>query len=152
MLLNFRLVVSDQWSVVSGRWSVTQNSKMPLQSYRDLQVWQKAMDLVVECYRAAEHFPKAEAYGLVAQLQRAAVSVPANIAEGQGRNHTREFINHLSIAYGSLMEVETHLQIAARLNYINESLLQRLLMQTNEIGRMLNGLMQSLNRKLTTDH
>jgi four helix bundle protein len=125
---------------------------MALQSYHELQVWQKAMDLVVECYRAAEHFPKSEAYGLVTQLQRAAVSIPANIAEGQGRNHTKEFINHLSIAYGSLMEVETHLQIGARLKYIDEPLLHNLLVGTNEIGRMLNGLMQSLNRKLTTDH
>lgn len=91
-------------------------------------------------------------YGLAAQLHRAAVSVPANIAEGQGRNHTREFINHLSIAYGSLMEVETHLQIAARLQYLEQSELDKLLLQTNELGRMLNGLMQSLNRKLTTDH
>jgi four helix bundle protein len=107
------------------------------------------MDLVVDCYRLAETFPKTETYGLVIQLQRAAVSVPANIAEGQGRNHTREFINHLSIAYGSLMEVETHLQIAARLNYIEDKSLERLLEKSSEIGRMLNGLMQSLYRKLT---
>lgn len=125
---------------------------MALQSYRELLVWQKAMDFVVECYRVSEKFPKSETYGLSIQLQRAAVSVPANIAEGQGRNHTREFINHLSIAYGSLMEVETHLQIAARLRYIDESGLARLLLLSNEIGRMLNGLMQSLQRKLTTDH
>jgi len=121
-----------------------------VQSYRDLQVWQKAMDLVVECYRVAEQFPKTETYGLAIQLQRAAVSVPANIAEGQGRNHTKEFINHLSMAYGSLMEVETHLQIAARLRYIEESVLQDLLVRSNEIGRMLNGLMLSLNKRLTT--
>src|SRR5437763_17094322 len=102
---------------------------MVIRSYRELEVWQKAMDLVVLCYQVAEKFPKGEMYGLLVQLQRAVVSVPANIAEGQGRNHTREFINHLSIAYGSPMEVET-----------------------NEIGRMLNGLKQSLNRKLNTDH
>ncbi len=125
---------------------------MIIRSYRELEVRQKAMDLVVLCYQAAEKFPKGEMYGLVAQLQRAAVSVPANIAEGQGRNHTREFINHLSIAYGSLMEVETHLQIAARLAYIAQSELDSLVVKTNEIGRMLNGLMQSLNRRLTTDH
>src|ERR1700694_1493639 len=125
---------------------------MSVRSYRDLDVWQKAMDLVVSCYGAAERFPKSETYGLAIQLQRAAVSVPANIAEGQGRNHTKEFINHLSIAYGSLMEVETHLQIAARLRYVEDSSLRDLLLQSNEIGRMLNGLMQSLNRRLTTDH
>ena len=110
------------------------------------------MDLVVACYQVAERFPKTEVYGLAAQLQRAAVSIPANIAEGQGRNHTREFMNHLSIAYGSLMEVETHLQIATRLGYINETALGQLLSRTNEIGRMLNGLMQALNRRLTADH
>ena len=91
-------------------------------------------------------------YALTTQLQRAAVSVPANIAEGQGRNHTREFINHLSIAYGSLMEVETHLQIALRLKYIEVSSVQELLSRSAEVGRMLNGLMQALARKLTTDH
>jgi four helix bundle protein len=125
---------------------------MLIRSYRDLDVWQKAMDLVVASYRAADHFPKTETYGLAIQLQRAAVSVPANIAEGQGRNHTKEFINHLSIAYGSLMEVETHLQIATRLNYLEEPLLHDLLVRSAEVGRMLNGLTQSLNRKLTTDH
>lgn len=125
---------------------------MALQSYRELLVWQKSMDFVVACYRVTESFPKSETYGLAIQIQRAAVSVPANIAEGQGRNHTREFINHLSIAYGSLMEVETHLQIATRLNYMDDTVLHRLLESSNEIGRMLNGLMQSLQRKLAADH
>jgi four helix bundle protein len=121
---------------------------MTIRSYRELEVWQKAMDLVVDCYCIAKQFPKVELYGLVSQLQRAAVSVPANIAEGQGRNHTREFLNHLSIAYGSLMEVETHLQIAARLCYVDNPTLESLLKKSAEIGRMLNGLNQSLNRKL----
>jgi four helix bundle protein len=119
-----------------------------IRSYRDLEVWQRAMDLVVDCYRAANQFPKTEVYGLVSQLQRAMVSVPANIAEGRGRSHTREFLNHLSIAYGSLMEVETHLQIAGRLRYIDDAALDALLKKSAEIGRMLNGLIQSLNRKL----
>jgi four helix bundle protein len=121
---------------------------MSIRSYRELEVWQKAMDLVVECYRICERFPKAELYGLCSQLQRAAVSVPANIAEGQGRSHTKEFLNHLSIAYGSLMEVETYLQIAARLNYLDTASLEQLLERSTQIGRMLNGLM----RKLSTDH
>ena len=109
------------------------------------------MDLVEACYKATESFPRSEMYALTTQLQRAAVSVPANIAEGQGRNHTREFINHLSIAYGSLMEVETHLQIALRLKYIEVSSVQELLSRSAEVGRTLNGLMQALARKLTTD-
>jgi four helix bundle protein len=111
-------------------------------------VWQKAMDIVVECYAITNRFPKAETYGLASQLQRAAVSVPANIAEGHGRSHIREYLNHISIAYGSLMEVETHLQIASRLRYIDEPSLERMLDKSGEVGRMLNGLTKSLNRKL----
>ena len=124
---------------------------MSIRSYRELEVWQKAMNLVVDCYRLASQFPKTEVYGLASQLQRAVVSVPANIAEGQGRSHTKEFLNHLSIAYGSLMEVETHLQIARRLHYLDDSTLDAMLEKTGELGRMLNGLIQSLTRKLT-DH
>jgi len=124
---------------------------MSIRSYRELEVWQKAMNLVVDCYRLASQFPKTEVYGLASQLQRAVVSVPANIAEGQGRSHTKEFLNHLSIGYGSLMEVETHLQIARRLHYLDDSTLDAMLEKTGELGRMLNGLIQSLTRKLT-DH
>ncbi|HEU4390865.1 MAG TPA: four helix bundle protein [Blastocatellia bacterium] len=118
---------------------------MSIRGYRDLEVWQKAMDLVLECYRIAERFPKTETYGLTAQLQRAAVSVPANIAEGHGRSHTKEYLNHLSIAYGSLMELETHLQIAGRLSFLDNSSLESLLGRSAEIGRMLNGLMRKLS-------
>ena len=109
------------------------------------------MNLVVDCYKLTSQFPKTEVYGLASQLQRAVVSVPANIAEGQGRSHTKEFLNHLSIAFGSLMEVETHLQIARRLHYLDDSTLDAMLEKTGELGRMLNGLIQSLTRKLT-DH
>ena len=107
------------------------------------------MNLVVDCYKLASQFPKTEVYGLASQLQRAVVSVPANIAEGQGRSHTKEFLNHLSIAYGSLMEVETHVQIASRLHHLDDSTLDAMLEKTGELGRMLNGLIQSLTRKLT---
>lgn len=121
---------------------------MQVKNYRDLEVWQKAMDLVVECYKVAERFPKTELYGLTSQLRRAAVSIPANIAEGHGRSHTKEFLNHLSIAYGSLMELETHVQIASRLHYVDDLSLDALMARTAEIARMLNGLIQALNRKL----
>jgi four helix bundle protein len=124
--------------------------EMGIRSYRDLDVWRKAMDLVVGCYKITNQFPRSEVYGLTSQVRRAAVSVPANIAEGNGRSHTKEYLHHLSVAYGSLMEVETHLQIAARLNYINEASLNALLDRSGEVGRMLNGLIQSLNRKLQT--
>ena len=117
-------------------------------SYQDLEVWQKAMDLVVVCYQMAKGFPKSEIYGLVSQLQRAAVSVPANIAEGRQRQYSKEFLHHLSIAYGSLAEVETHVQIAGRLSYIDESRIDNVLNKTAEFGRMLNGLRRSIRKKI----
>lgn len=122
---------------------------MSISSYRDLKVWQKAMDLVVECYRLTEGFPKSEVYGLSSQLQRAAISVPANIAEGHGRESIKEYIHHLSIANGSLMELETHLLIAGRLSYAEDRELAPLLAQASEVGKMLNGLVKSLRTKTT---
>lgn len=119
-------------------------------SYRDLHVWQKAMDFVVDCYGAAKQFPRIEEYGLASQLRRSAVSVPANIAEGQGRIHRKEFLHHLSIAYGSLMEAETHLQLAVRLEYLVQEDAEGMLGDSSEIGRMLNGLMKSLQGRKRT--
>ena len=119
-----------------------------IRSYRDLEVWQKSMDLVVVCYQITKEFPKNEVYGLMSQLQRAAVSIPANIAEGRHRQHRREFLQHLSIAYGSLAELETHIQIAERLDYITGKQIKKLLDQTAEIGRMLNGLRKSIEAKI----
>jgi four helix bundle protein len=122
---------------------------MPVRSYRELVVWQKAMDLVEGVYQVAGRFPKDEIYGLVSQLRRAVVSVPSNIAEGQGRNSTKEFLHHLSIAYGSLMETETQLQIAGRLGYLQDAEIERLLEQTAEVTRLINGLSRALlNRQL----
>ncbi len=119
-----------------------------IQSHRDLEVWRSSMDLVVKCYEITRLFPKSETYGLSSQLQRAAVSVPTNVAEGNGRNSTREYIHHLSIAYGSLMELETHLQIAHRLGYATDEAVNELLHESGRIGRMLNGLQSSLERRL----
>jgi four helix bundle protein len=121
--------------------------KSKIKSYQDLEVWQKAMDLVVMCYQMTTNFPKTEIYGLSSQLQRAAVSVPANIAEGRQRQHSKEFLQHLSIAYGSLAELETHIQIAGRLNYIYENQINKMLGITAEIGKMLNGLRKSIEKK-----
>lgn len=121
---------------------------MIIKSYRDLVVWQKSMDLVTEVYLLTKVFPKEEIYGLTSQVKRAVVSVPSNIAEGQGRDSTKEFIHHLSIAYGSLMEVETQLQIAGNLNFIAQPEVNATLMRTSEIGRMINGLSRSLQTKL----
>jgi len=88
--------------------------------YNELVVWQKAMDLVTEIYKFTATFPGEERFGLSSQARRAAVSIPSNIAEGHGRKSTGAYINHLSIAHGSLMELETQTQIADRLNFIAE--------------------------------
>lgn len=117
-------------------------------NYRGLKVWQKAMDMVIACYQITKVFPKNEIYGLTSQIQRAAVSVPANIAEGNGREHQREYLHHLSIAHGSLMELETHVLIAGRLEYVETSEVDAILAMTDEVGRMLSGLRKHLKSKL----
>ncbi|MFN0112198.1 MAG: four helix bundle protein [Blastocatellia bacterium] len=117
---------------------------MKIESYRDLFVWQKAMDLVVECYKFVSELPKNETYGLISQVQRAAVSIPANIAEGQGRDHLGDYLRHLSIANGSLKELETHLLLVGRLGYRPEKDAEPLLGQCAEVGKMLTGLSKSL--------
>jgi four helix bundle protein len=121
---------------------------MSLQHYRQLVVWQKAMELVKAIYEVTERFPKHEVYGLTSQIRRAAVSVPSNIAEGQGRDSTKEFLHHLSMAYGSLMEVETQLLIAESLTYIDQADSAKILERTAETGRLINGLVRSLRQKL----
>jgi four helix bundle protein len=115
-----------------------------VRSYRDLRVWAKAMELVVESYRLGRKLPKDEAYGITAQLQRAAVSVPANIAEGNGRNQLGDYLRHLSIAYGSLMELETHVMVARRLGYFSPSDEEGLLGRSREVGKMLRALIARL--------
>jgi four helix bundle protein len=137
-------VVSDQ--------NLKGGAAMILLHYRELIAWQKAMALVREVYQLSDLFPKDERFGLTSQIRRAAVSVPSNIAEGQGRDSTREFIHHLSIAYGSLMEVETQVLIGLDLGYVEKATVSRFLKESSETGRIINGLMRSLRRKLTTDH
>lgn len=117
---------------------------MAVKSYRDLIVWQKSMDLVFATYKATRGLPKTEFYGLSAQIQRAAVSIPANIAEGQGRRHLGDYLHHLSVATGSPKELETHFLIAERFNYFNSEEVAKILGLTAEIGRMLTALAQQL--------
>jgi four helix bundle protein len=99
---------------------------------------------VLECYRVTARFPKEEMYGLTSQVRRAAVSIPANIAEGRGRHHSGDFTHHLSIAHGSLAELETLFEISTRVGYLDSQLNEELLKHTAEIGRMLNGLRRSI--------
>jgi len=114
------------------------------QDYRDLIVWQKAMDLVEGVYQTTRNWPNEELYGLTAQVRRAAVSIPSNIAEGQGRTSRNEFAHHLSIAHGSLREVETQVLVAQRLHYAEEAIVEELLDLCSEVGRLLQGLLRSL--------
>lgn len=116
--------------------------------YKDLIVWQKAMDLTVEVYRLVKLLPREETYALSDQMRRAVVSIPSNIAEGHGRVSTREYINFLSIARGSQNELETQLQVCVRLKYFSESEATVALGLCDELNRMLNTLITSLRSRL----
>ena len=116
-------------------------------SYRDLVVWQRAMELVSAVYKLTRTFPSSERFGLTSQIQRAAVSIPSNIAEGQGRLATKEFRQFLGVARGSLKELETQLLISIDLTYAGAEGVADCLGLTDEIGRMLNALIKALDRK-----
>ena len=117
------------------------------QSYRELVVWQRSMDLVTATYRMTQGFPRDEIYGLTSQIRRSAVSVPSNIAEGQGRRTPAEFQQFLGQARGSLLELETQILIARNLNYLTEEQAGSLLSAAAEVGRTLNGLLSSIKRQ-----
>jgi four helix bundle protein len=119
---------------------------MALSRYQELIVWQRAMDLVTRVYEATEAFPHKELFGLTNQIRRAAVSVPSNIAEGQGRNTTREFLRYLSMARGSLQELETQVVIAFRLRYLEDPDQAEIIALVTETGRLLSGLSRSPSR------
>ena len=103
-------------------------------------------------YDLTDKFPREESFGLTLQIRKAVVSVPSNIAEGQGRRSTKEFLRHLSIAYGSLMETETQNLIAEMRKYISDKESRTVLEKCGEVGRVVNGLVASLEQKLATDH
>ena len=119
-----------------------------VQSYRDLKVWQQAIDLVTATYLLLKTFPKEEIYALASQIRRAAVSIPANIAEGHARQHTKEFLQHLSIAKGSLAELDTLLIVAEKLSYVGSQEVAAIQASIAEIRMMLCGLMSRLQSKL----
>ena len=116
-------------------------------NYTDLIVWQKAMDLVTEIYRITRELPKDELFGLTSQLRRAAVSIPSNIAEGQGRLSKGEFRVFLGNARGSLAEVETQILIAQNLSYLDEPEINRLLAMVEEVGKVLNGVLSAVKNQ-----
>jgi len=113
------------------------------QSYKQLVAWRKAMEFVIQIYHATRTFPRDEVYGLTSQLRRAAVSVPSNIAEGQARFSHREFHRFLTMARGSLAEIETQVAIATKLAYLPPEAAGHLLAEAGELGRILNGLLAS---------
>ena len=118
------------------------------QSFKDLVVWQKSMDLAEASYRLATEFPKDEMYGMTAQIRRAAVSIAANIAEGHGRESTGSFVQFLRMAQGSLKELETHLLLAGRVHIIRTEKIAPLLADCETIGKMLRSLIRSLQSKI----
>lgn len=124
-----------------------ESQKAPIRSYRDLNVWQKAMDLTVRTYEITRRFPSEEKYGLVSQMRRAAASVPANIAEGQTRRSNKEFLQMIGIARGSLAELETFVTLSDRLELIQGETGDSLLEECAEIHRMVNGLMRALSSR-----
>lgn len=114
-------------------------------SFKDLEVWKKGVHLSIEIYQLTSSFPSNELYGLTSQLRRAAASVPANIAEGYGRESTKNYLQFLRNARGSLNELETHLIIANGLSYLDSKQLSTTTIRINELAKMLNSLIQKLN-------
>jgi four helix bundle protein len=120
-----------------------------IESYKDLIVWQKGIELVNELYTVTKGFPKEEMFGLTNQIRRAAVSVPANIAEGWGRNSTKNYIQFIRISIGSLYEIETQLMISNNQSYITNQQKSALSARIDELGKMLNTLLKRLDNHIT---
>ena len=127
-----------------------QETDPPIRNHRDLVAWQVAVDLGMRVYTVSKAWPRDELYGLTSQCRRAAVSIAANIAEGNGRDSTKEYLHFLSNAYGSLMEVDTHLEFARRCGYVTDADLVELEALTTRCNKLLSGLRNSLKRKLKT--
>jgi len=119
-------------------------------NYKDLQVWQKAYQLCLGIYKSTKEFPKSEQYGITAQIRRAAVSIPSNIAEGYGRKTTKEYIRSLYVAYGSNCELETQIFLSGDLGYIEAGKLKKLQDEVEEVERMLKALIKALENKHST--
>jgi four helix bundle protein len=114
-------------------------------SYRDLIVWQKSMEMITLIYQLIKQFPDDEKFGLTIQLKRCSVSIPSNIAEGYGRNYTKDYVRFLNISRGSLYEMQTQLQVALNLNFVDELALEKINNLSVEIEKMLNSLIKKLN-------
>jgi four helix bundle protein len=124
----------------------SQYAAKAIESYRDLHVWQAAIELTVACYAETKKFPTSETYGLTSQIRRSSTSIAANIAEGYGRDNTGSYVQFLRVAQGSLKELETHIIIAKRIGYLEPSQEEFLLQRSEQIGKMLRALMRSVQR------
>ena len=133
---------------MSSRLQASDPAISKIRSHRDLIVWQKAMALVASVYGLTKTFPHDEIYALTSQTRKAAVSVPANIAEGQGRRLSGEFHQFFANSRGSLMELDTHLEVACRVGYLSQAQLKSIQNDLNEVGRLLNGLMRSIRKQV----
>lgn len=121
---------------------------MGAKNYRDLVAWQKEMEMARSIYKITEQFPSQENFGLTTQLRRAAVSVSSNIAEGEGRGSRQDFIRFLYIAHGSLREAETQILLAGSLEYVNSETVEQVMSLAGEVGRLIQGLIKSLRRRM----
>ena len=121
-------------------------------SYKELKVWQKGIHLVKDIYKVTDAFPKGEHFGLVDQLRRASISIPSNIAEGNGRHSRGDYIHYLHIARGSCYEMETQVIISKELGFLDEAQYQSLSTQIDEVGRMLNAMIQKLSSTSNNEH
>lgn len=131
---------------MSGEQRAAKDGKVRARSYKDLLVWQKGMDLAKQVYRVTRAFPNEERFGLVSQMRRAAVSIPSNIAEGQARHTTKEFIQFISHAEGSVAELETQLRLAVDLGFTSEPETEKAFELVSDLRNMLNALRRTLMR------
>ena len=121
---------------------------MSISSFRELRVWQLGMDLAERIYILTDSFPKSETYGITSQIRRSAVSIPSNLAEGHGRNSTKEFLQFIAISFGSICELETQILLSYRLKYINKDDLETILALLTETSKTIRGLQKALKAKL----
>lgn len=119
-----------------------------MKTFRDLLIWQKGMLLVTECYSVSNYFPKEEQFGLTNQIRRCSVSIPSNIAEGYGRGSNKEYLRFLSIAIGSLFELQTQIEITYNLKYISENQFNNIFESSRELERMISSLMNKVKETL----
>ena len=132
--------------VIRGRFAVMNDAHASIESHRDLIAWQKSMDLAVAAYQLTGSFPIDERYGLTSQIRRSCASIPANIAEGYGRESAGAYAQQSKVAQGSLKEFETHVELAHRIGLVDEPSLSNILKSSEEVGKMLRSLIRAVER------